>query len=61
MERALNVYQQKNNVIDHFECVKKMFTLYTSEERLNELKNLPDLDTVCAHEHFKMKKAGLEG
>ena len=61
MERALGIRNHKNNVIAHFECVKRMFSLYTSEERLNELKNLEDVGTLCAHEHYKMKKSALEG
>ena len=55
MERALNIRSHKNNVIEHYECVKRMFSLYTSEERLQELAVLPDVDTICAHEHYRMK------
>ena len=61
MEKALGIREHKHNVIAHYECVKRMFTLYTSEERLNELKNLPDSGTICAHEHYKMKNSALNG
>ncbi len=59
MERAAGIRVHKNNVIDHFECVKRMFSLYTSKERLQELQSLPDVDTLCAHEHWRMKDAAL--
>ena len=60
MERALKIYEHKNNVIDHFECVRNIFTLYTSRERLTELKELPDADLICAYEHYQMKTHALQ-
>lgn len=60
MERAAGIREHKNNVIDHFDCVKRMFSLYTSKERLEELRGLPDVNTICAHEHYRMKAGALE-
>jgi hypothetical protein len=60
MERALKIREHKHNVIDHYDCVKRMFTLYTSTERLTELANMADVDTICAHEHYKMKTTALD-
>jgi len=60
MERALQIREHKNNVIDHYECLKKVFSLYTSKERLEEIKSLPDVSTVCAYEYLRMKKNALE-
>ena len=59
MERALKVYEHKNNVIDHFECIRNIFELYTSRERLSELKNLDDADKICAFEHHRMTEHAL--
>jgi len=59
MERAAGIREHKNNVIDHFDCVKRIFDLYTSKERLTEVSNLPDVDTICAHEHFRMKNHAI--
>lgn len=59
MERALKIWEHKNNVIDHFDCIRNMFKLYTSEERLKEVIDLPDVNTICAAELFKMKDYAL--
>lgn len=59
MERALQIREHKNNVIDHYECIKKMFNLYTSKERLEEIASLPDVGTICAFEYHKMKDYAL--
>ena len=59
MERALKIYEHKNNVIDHFECVRNIFSLYTSRERLAELRDLPDVDKICAFEFHRMKDHAL--
>jgi hypothetical protein len=61
MERALKIREHKNNVIDHYDCVKRVFSLYTSVERLTEIKELPDVNTLCAYEYHKMKKNALSG
>jgi len=59
MERALKIREHKNNVIDHYDCVKKIFSLYTSVERLEEIKDLPDVNTLCANEFWRMKDLAL--
>jgi len=61
MERALGIREHKNNVIDHYDCVKKLFSMYTSVERLDEVKALPDVNTICAYEYNKMKQFALAG
>ena len=60
MERALKINEHKNNLTDHFDCVKNIFTLYKSRERLEELRRAPDVDTICAYELFTMKKHALD-
>ena len=37
IERALGVFEHKNNVRDHFYCVKGMFDLYKTKEQLQNL------------------------
>ena len=61
IHRALGVYEHKNNVREHFYCVKEMFDLYKTKEQLKTLSNIPDIDTVCAFDYVKMKKYALEG
>lgn len=60
MERALQIREHKNNVVDHYECLKRMFSLYTSKERLEELRDLPDAGTICAYEYNRMKEYALK-
>ena len=61
IERALGVYEHKNNVREHFYCVKAMFDLYKTKEQLLKLQQKPDLDTVCAFDYHKMKTYALKG
>ena len=61
IERALGVFEHKNNVREHFYCVKSMFDLYKTKEQLQNLSKLPDLDTVCAFDYHKMKTYALNG
>ena len=61
LERALRVREHENNVLDHWHCVKRIFSLYNTQEKLEELQKRPDLDTVCAAEHFRLKKFANEG
>ena len=61
IEEALGVMEHKNNVRKHFFCVKGMFDLYKTKEQLEKLQKLPDLDTVCAFDYYKMKTYAMEG
>ena len=61
IERALGVYEHKNNVREHFYCVKAMFDMYKTKEQLQKLQELPDLDTVCAFDYYKMKTYAMKG
>jgi hypothetical protein len=61
IHKALGVFEHKNNVRDHFFCVKDIFSMYNSEKALKELAARPDLDTVCAFDYLKMKKFALNG
>jgi len=60
IERALSVYEHKNNVRDHFYCIKHMFELYNTKELLQDLASRPDVETVCAFEKYRMKQHALE-
>ena len=59
IERALNVNNHRNNVRDHFYCIKEIFNLHNSKEKLQELLAREDIDTVCAADHYKMKDHAL--
>ena len=61
IHRALQVFEHKNNVRDHFYCVKEIFDMYKTPEQLKKLAERPDLDTICAHDYLKMKKFALQG
>ena len=61
INRALGIYEHRNNVRDHYYCVKEIFDLHTTVERLEALQKRPDLDTICAFDYHKMKKYALEG
>jgi hypothetical protein len=61
IERALGVMEHKNNVREHFYCIKGMFDLYKTKEQLEGLQKIPDLDTVCAFDYVRMKKYAMEG
>jgi hypothetical protein len=61
IHRALGVFEHKNNVREHFYCVKEMFDLYKTKEQLEKLAARPDIDTVCAFDYVRMKKHALEG
>ena len=34
INRALGIFEHRNNVRDHFHCVKEMFELYKTPEQL---------------------------
>ena len=61
IHRALGVFEHKNNVREHFYCVKSVFENYNSIEHLERLSKRPDLDTVCAFDYYRMKKNALQG
>ena len=61
INRALEIFEHRNNVRDHFYCVKDVFTTYKTVEQLEQLKARPDLDTICAYDYQRMKKYALEG
>ena len=61
IHRALGVFEHKNNVRDHFYCVKQIFDLHTSKAQLEALQKRPDLDTICAFDYVKMKNYALNG
>ena len=58
--KSLGVYKHKNNVREHFYCVKEIFDLYNTKEQLEKLAQRPDVDTICAYDYHKMKKHALE-
>ena len=53
--RALGVHKHENNVREHFYCIKEIFELYNTKEKLEKLAARPDIDTVCAFDLYKMK------
>lgn len=58
--KALGVYKHKNNVREHYYCVKQIFDLYSTKDLLEKLAQRPDLDTICAFDYYKMKKFAVE-
>jgi hypothetical protein len=61
IERALGVFEHKNNVREHFHCVKSIFDMYKTHEQLSALAKRPDIDTVCAFDYVRMKNFALKG
>ena len=61
IHRALHVFEHKNNVREHYYCVREIFSFYDTKEKLQKLAERPDLDTVCAFDYVRMKKYALEG
>ena len=59
INKALNVRVHENNVREHFYCVKEIFDLYNTKEKLEKLAARPDLDTVCAFDYYRMKTYAL--
>ena len=59
INKALNVRVHENNVREHFYCVKEIFDLYNTKEKLEKLAARPDLDTVCAFDFHRMKTFAL--
>ena len=61
INRALGIFEHKNNVRDHYYCVKEVFSLYQTQEQLEKLAARPDLDTICAYDYQRMKNYALSG
>ena len=61
INRAMKVHEHRNNVRDHFYCVKEMFDLYKTKEQLQKIADRPDLDTICAFDYNRMKQFALNG
>lgn len=59
IHRALGVFEHKNNVREHFYCVKQILELHSSKEQVKALLARPDLDTVCAFDYHQMKSNAL--
>ena len=59
INKALGAYKHKNNVREHFYCLKSIFELYNTQEQLEKLAQRPDLDTICAFDYNKMKTYAL--
>ena len=61
IHRALGVFEHKNNVREHFYCVKQIFDLHKTKEQLEALQAKPDDDTICAFDYVRMKNFALKG
>lgn len=61
IERAVGVRLHKQNVREHFYCVKEIFDLYKTPEQLKKLSERTDLDTICAWDYQRMKSYALSG
>ena len=61
IERAVGVRLHRQNVREHFYCVKELFDLYKTPEQLEQLSKRPDLDTICAWDYQRMKSYALSG
>ena len=61
INRALGIFEHKNNVREHYYCVKDIFAIYNTKERLEQLLKRPDIDTVCAWDYQRMKQYALKG
>ena len=61
INRALGIFEHRNNVREHYHCVKEMFELYKTPEQLEQLSKREDLDTICAFDYVRMKQNALSG
>ena len=59
INKALGVRVHENNVREHFYCVKEIFDMYNTKEKLEKLAARPDIDTVCAFDYYRMKSFAL--
>lgn len=53
--KSLGVHVHENNVREHYYCVKEIFDLYNTKEKLEKLAARADIDTVCAFDYYRMK------
>ena len=61
INRALGIFEHKNNVREHFYCVKEFMDLYKTKTQLETLSKKPDIDTFCAFDYVRMKDYALKG
>ena len=61
INRALGIFEHRNNVREHYYCVKEIFDLYKTPEQLQTLAERADVDTICAFDYNRMKKNALQG
>ena len=59
INKALGIHVHENNVREHFYCVKEIFSIYNTKEKLEKLAARPDVDTICAFDYHKMKTFAL--
>ena len=59
INKALGIHVHENNVREHFYCVKEIFALHNTKERLEALAARPDVDTICAFDYYRMKSFAL--
>ena len=59
INKALGVRVHENNVREHFYCVKEIFEMYNTKEKLEKLAARADIDTVCAFDYYRMKSFAL--
>ena len=59
IKKALGVNVHENNVREHFYCVREIFNLYNTKDKLEKLAARPDIDTVCAFDYHRMKTFAL--
>ena len=59
INKALQVHTHENNVREHFYCVREIFQLYNTKEKLEKLAARPDVDTICAFDYNRMKTYAL--
>ena len=60
INRALGIFEHKNNVREHYHCVKEMFEMHSTAEQLQKLAEKPDLETICAYDYNRMKQYALK-
>ena len=61
INRALGVFEHRNNVREHYHCIREIFNLYKTPEEMKKLSERPDLDTICAYDYARMKNYAMNG
>jgi hypothetical protein len=59
MDGFLGIREFENKYMDHFKCVAKLFSMYSTKEQLEKLASRSDIDLACAYEFHEMKKIAL--